>query len=59
MDHSFVQINSCFHEHYISLLRAILRISWLINISTLLSVILSYLSKETLQNGKLAAMFLF
>lgn len=59
MDHSFVQINSYFRERYVSFLRAILRISWLINISALLSVILSYLSKETLQNGKLAAMFLF
>lgn len=59
MDHSFVQINSYFHDRYASFLRAILRISWLINISTLLSVTLSHLSKETLQNGKLAAMFLF
>lgn len=30
MDHSFVQINSYFHERYVSLLSAILRISWLI-----------------------------
>lgn len=60
MAQSFVQINVYFHKSYVSFLEgyieSILAYKYLNSVSVFFLI---YLSKEKLQNGKFASMFLF